>query len=366
LHYFEEGDADLFFGREALTVRLVTRVNECLSNTSEQARFLAIIGASGSGKSSILRAGLISALRHHQRLGTPAFGSPFDGNLHLITPTTRPLEALAITLTRKEEPLEATIQLVDELARDPRSLHLAACRSAQNHNSSHLLLVVDQFEELFSLCHDETQRQAFIDNLLYAATAPGPIIVIVSLRADFYAYCAPYQNLRMALSQNQEFIGAMNTAELRQAIEEPARFGGWELEPGLVDLLLREVGNEPGALPLLSHALLETWQRRRGRCLTLAGYAESGGVHGAIARTAETTFSQLASKQRAIARNIFLRLTELGEGTQDTRRRASLTELISDPQNVSLVLAVLKRLADARLDHRFERECRGGSRSSDP
>jgi WD40 repeat protein/DNA-binding SARP family transcriptional activator/energy-coupling factor transporter ATP-binding protein EcfA2 len=349
LHYFEEGDADLFFGREALTVRLVTRVNECLSNTSEQARFLAIIGASGSGKSSILRAGLIPALRHHQRSGTPAFGSPFDGNLHLITPTTRPLEALAITLTRKEEPLEATIQLVDELARDPRSLHLAACRSAQNHNSSHLLLVVDQFEELFSLCHDETQRQAFIDNLLYAATAPGPTIVIVSLRADFYAYCAPYQNLRMALSQNQEFIGAMNTAELRQAIEEPARFGGWELEPGLVDLLLREVGNEPGALPLLSHALLETWQRRRGRCLTLSGYAGSGGVHGAISRTAETTFNQLTSEQQSIARNIFLRLTELGEGTQDTRRRASLTELISDPQNVSLVLAVLKRLADARL-----------------
>jgi WD40 repeat protein/DNA-binding SARP family transcriptional activator len=349
LHYFEEDDADLFFGREALTARLVTRVNECLSDTSEQARFLSIIGASGSGKSSILRAGLISALRHNQRLGTPACESPFDGTLYLITPTACPLEALAITLTRKDESLEATTQLVDELARDPRSLHLAACRSAQKHNASHLLLVVDQFEELFSLCHDEAERQAFIDNLLYAATSPGPIMVIASLRADFYAHCAPYEDLRRVLSQNQEYIGAMNTAELRRAIEEPAQRGGWELEPGVVDLLLREVGNEPGALPLLSHALLETWQRRRGRRLTLAGYAESGGVHGAIARTAETTFSQLASKQRAIARNIFLRLTELGEGTQDTRRRASLTELIPNPQDAPLVQAVLKRLADARL-----------------
>ncbi|MBN1148610.1 MAG: AAA family ATPase, partial [Anaerolineales bacterium] len=349
LHYFDEDDADLFFGREELTARLVTRVNECMSEASEQARFLAIIGASGSGKSSILRAGLISALRHNERLGTPDFGSPFDRTLFLITPTARPLEALAIALTRKDESLEATTQLVDDLARDPRSLHLAACLRSQNHNAPHLLLVVDQFEELFSLCHDEAQRQAFIDNLLYAATSPGPIMVIASLRADFYAHCAPYENLRLVLSQSQEYIGAMSTAELRRAIEEPAHRGGWELEPGLVDLLLREVGNEPGALPLLSHALLETWQRRRGRCLTLAGYAESGGVHGAIARTAETTFNQLAFQQQAIARNIFLRLTELGEGTQDTRRRASLTELIPNPQDAPLVQAVLKQLADARL-----------------
>ncbi len=349
LHYFEEDDADLFFGREALTARLVTRVNECLSGTSEQARFLAIIGASGSGKSSILRAGLISALRHKQSPGGQDFALPFDGALYLITPTARPLEALAITLTRKDEPLEATTRLLDELARDPRSLHLAACRTVQNHNASHLLLLVDQFEELFSLCHDEAERQAFIDNLLYATTSPGPIMVVASLRADFYAHCAPYENLRLVLSQSQEYIGAMNTAELRRAIEEPARRGGWELEPGLVDLLLREVGNEPGALPLLSHALLETWQRRRGRRLTLAGYAEAGGVHGAIARTAETTFNQLTSEQQDIARNIFLRLTELGEGTQDTRRRASLTELIPNPQEAPLVQTVLKRLADARL-----------------
>jgi len=141
----------------------------------------------------------------------------------------------------------------------------------------------------------------------------------------------------------------MSAEELRRAIEEPARRGEWTFEPGLVDLFLRDAGDEPGALPLLSHALLETWQRRRGRTLTLAGYAESGGVRGAIARTAETTFNQLTREQQAVARKIFLRLTELGEGTQDTRRRAALTELIPRPEDAPAVQAVLKKLADARL-----------------
>lgn len=342
LQYFDEADADLFFGREELTARLVRRVSEYLSSAGEQARFLAIIGASGSGKSSILRAGLIPALKRGQT-------SMDSGAVHVITPTTHPLEALAVSLTHSDESLKATALLLDDLASDPRSLHLAASRAVQSQGLSYLLLVVDQFEELFSLCHDDSERQAFVDNLLYAATTPGPTVVVISLRADFYAHCAPYENLRQALCQQQEYIGAMSADELRQAIEEPARRGRWELEPGLVDLLLREVGNEPGALPLLSHSLLETWQRRRGRCLTLAGYGESGGVHGAISRTAETTFNQLPPKQQAIARNIFLRLTELGEGTQDTRRRATLSELITRPQDAPLVQAVLKRLADARL-----------------
>jgi WD40 repeat protein/DNA-binding SARP family transcriptional activator len=342
LQYFDEGDADLFFGREELTARLASRVSEYLSSAGEQARLLAIIGASGSGKSSILRAGLIPTLKRGQT-------SMDSGAVRVITPTAHPLEALALSLTHSDQSLKATTLLLDDLARDPRSLHLAASRAVQSQVLSYLLLVVDQFEELFSMCHDNSERQAFVDNLLYAATTPGPTAVVISLRADFYAHCAPYENLRQALCQQQEYIGAMSADELRQAIEEPARRGRWELEPGLVDLLLREVGNEPGALPLLSHALLETWRRRRGRCLTLAGYGESGGVHGAIARTAETTFNQLPPKQQAIARNIFLRLTELGEGTQDTRRRATLSELITRPQDAPLVQAVLKRLADARL-----------------
>ena len=141
----------------------------------------------------------------------------------------------------------------------------------------------------------------------------------------------------------------MTAGELHRAVEEPARQAAWEFEPGLVDLLLRDVGGEPGALPLLSHALLETLLRRRGRRLTLAGYSESGSVQGAIARTTETTLNQLSSEQQTIARNIFLRLTELGEGTQDTSRRVELSELIAGPQDGVAVQTVLKRLADARL-----------------
>ncbi|RPJ20454.1 MAG: WD40 repeat domain-containing protein, partial [Chloroflexi bacterium] len=176
--------------------------------------------------------------------------------------------------------------------------------------------------------------------------------LVITLRADFYAHCAGYVQLRQALADQQEYIGAMNDDELQRAIEEPARRGRWELEPGLVDLLLHDVGHEPGALPLLSHALLETWQRRQGRMLTLSGYASSGGVRGAIAETAEAVFAdQFTSEQRTIARRIFLRLTELGDetATGDTRRRATFTELILKPEETDTTQTVLKALADARL-----------------
>jgi WD40 repeat protein len=141
----------------------------------------------------------------------------------------------------------------------------------------------------------------------------------------------------------------MDSKALRRTIEEPARLGGWSFEPGLVDLILDDVGDEPGALPLLSHALLETWRQRRGHTLTFASYVDSGGVRGAIARTAETTYEQLTLDQQAITRSIFLRLTELGEDTQDTRRRAELSEFLVHRGESPAVEDVLEKLADARL-----------------
>ena len=222
-----------------------------------------------------------------------------------------------------------------------------------------VFLGVDQFEELFTLCRDETERQAFIDNLMTAASQPdGCVCVVLTLRADFYAQCAPYPALRQALANQQEYIGPMSAADLRRAIEEPARRGGWELEPGLVDVLLKDLGAdslhlaEPGALPLLSHALLETWQRRRGRTLTISGYLATGGVRGAIAETAEVVFQdEFDAHQQGIARSIFLRLTELGddEVPAETRRRATFAELIHKPEDAAAVREVLTRLADARL-----------------
>ncbi|MGE5642405.1 MAG: BTAD domain-containing putative transcriptional regulator, partial [Byssovorax cruenta] len=345
LQYFEEVDSDLFFGRELLTAKLVNRLRE--------SHFLSVVvGASGSGKSSLVRAGLVPALKNGRKLIGDAKlpeGSS-DWQIHIITPTAHPLQALATELTRESESVTATATLLDDFTNEPRSLSLFLQRKNPN---THTLLVVDQFEELFTLCRDEFEREAFIDNLLSAiATDGGRITLVITLRADFYAHLAQYPELRDAVAKQQEYIGPMTIEELRRAIEEPAKRGHWEFEPGLVDLILRDVGDEPGALPLLSHALLETWKRRAGHTLTLKGYADAGGVHGAIAHTAESVYQTLSTEEQTIARNIFLRLTELGEGTEDTRRRASFAELMSSAENSgepSEVRAVLNILAGARL-----------------
>ncbi|MBI5032479.1 MAG: helix-turn-helix domain-containing protein [Chloroflexi bacterium] len=309
LLFFDEADADWFFGREALTARLVERVNVLASHCP---RLLAIFGASGSGKSSIVRAGLSVTLK---RAGWDA---------RVFTPTAQPLKTLEANLERDTLPL---------------------------------LLIVDQFEEVFTLCRDETARAAFIEKLLTVAKASdNGIAIVLALRADFYSHCAQYPQLRQAIAAQQEYIGQMTREELRRAIEEPAKRGGWEFEPGLVDLMLSDVGaggaqdQEPGALPLLSHALLATWEHRRGRTFTLAGYRAAGGVQRAIAETAESVFTdQLNQAQQHLARDIFLRLTELGEGTEDTRRRANLTELVPRAEEAAHTRAVLNTLADARL-----------------
>ncbi len=238
----------------------------------------------------------------------------------------------------------AATSIMDDMARDSRSLNLFLKGVVKSAGSSRILLVIDQFEELFTLSRSEKERSAFIENLLTAASEPdGPAVVVITLRADFYAFCAGYPMLREALASRQEYIGTMSDTELRRAIEEPAQRARWELEPGLVDLLLHDVGHEPGALPLLSHALLETWQRRRGRTMTMSGYAASGGVRGAIAETAETIFAdQFSAEQQAIARRIFIRLTELGDKTStgDTRRRAAYRELILKPEEEMLTKIV--------------------------
>lgn len=346
LNYFDEADADLFVGRETLTATLVERIlSLTLRGRADETRFLAVVGASGSGKSSLVRAGLVPAMRWNKET--------VGWHIHILTPTAHPLESLARTLGHETNSVTATAKLMEELGRDPHSLQVFANERISLGNEARFLLVVDQFEEVFALCHSEEERAAFIDNLLTAASETnGPVVIVIALRADFYAACANYPQLREALANYQEYIGAMNDDEIRRAIEEPAQSGHWEFEPGLVDVLLHDVGHEPGALPLLSHALFETWQRRRGRSMTLSGYASSGGVRGAIAETAETVFAdQFTNEQRAIARRIFLRLTELGDEASAayTRRRASFDELILKPEEASTTHDVLKTLADARL-----------------
>ncbi|MBP7693069.1 MAG: CHAT domain-containing protein [Anaerolineales bacterium] len=346
LAYYTEADADQFYGREALTAKLVGKLR--------QSRLLpVIVGASGSGKSSVVRAGVVPALRRGTALADgsrPPEGSP-AWPIHIFTPTAQPLDALAAALTVGQS-TQATLELMRDLALDPRTLHLYALKYMQARpGANRWLLIVDQFEEVFTLCKDEPERRAFIDNLLYAAADEnaGPTVVMLVFRADFYAHCAQYENLRRAVSTNQEYVGPMNREELRRAIEAPAAAGGWEFEPGLVDQILREMGEEPGALPLMQHALLETWQRRRGHTLTLRGYVEAGGIRGAIAQTAEAVYTSLPADEQLAARRIFLRLVELGEGTQDTRRRALRTELAPQPADEPLVERVLQTLIGNRL-----------------
>ena len=348
LRCFDETDAELFFGREALTQLLLERLAERLESAP---RFLAVVGASGSGKSSVVRAGLIPALRWQP----PSSGWP----VITLTPTAHPLEALAAALAREARQGPEVQRSVYELARDPAFLPDSLRRVAQAARADHAILIVDQFEELFTLCRSAPEQSAFVDSLAAVAAHSGlRAAVVIVLRADFYAHCARFASLRQALSQHQEYIGPMTNTELRRVIVAPAQHGHWEFEPGLVDLMLQDVGAlgghtpEPGALPLLSHALLAVWQRRRGRMMTLGGYTASGGVRGAIAETAEAVFhDRLDVEQRGIARQIFLRLTELGgeAAAADTRRRASLAELVIRPADREAVQAVLITLADARL-----------------
>jgi len=314
LLYFDETDTDLFFGREVLTEHLAKHVMALAMDASN--RFLAVVGASGSGKSSLVRAGLAVALK---RAGW---------DVRVFNPTTNPLRIL-----------ETNLSLI------------------RKNGIERALILVDQFEEVFTLCRDEIERIAFIEKLLSSAKDKSKkITVVIALRADFYSHCAQYPLLRQAVAAEQEYIGQMTAQELRRAIEEPAKRGGWEFEPGLVDVLLNDIGAqgtsepEPGALPLLSHALLATWERRSGRTFTLDGYRTSGGVRGAIAETAESVFNdQLNQSQQELARDVFLRLTELGEGTEDTRRRAGLNELVRQSAEAAQLRAVLNTLAEARL-----------------
>ena len=343
LQYYDTDDADRFFGREALTADLVGYLRDH--------DFLAVIGASGSGKSSLVRAGIVPALSSGAPLadGTLPPSHSNSWPVYIFTPTARPLRALAAELSDNSHSTAQQSTLMNELAQAHQTLALFAARLAAQADTDRVLLVVDQFEELFTLCERDSERQAFLHNLLTASASDGSATVIITLRADYYHRCAEFADLRAMLEQNQRYIGVMLPEELQAAIEEPAKRGGWSFEAGLVDQLLGSVVNEPGALPLLSHALLETWNRRQGRQMTFTGYHDAGGVRGAIASRADAEFTDLTDDEQAIAKRIFLRLTDLDEEAADTRRRVDRDELLNSVEESEEVDAVLQTLVNARL-----------------
>ena len=250
---------------------------------------------------------------------------------------------------------------------DETRLHLAV-RMALGSDSEdrRLVIVVDQFEEVFTLQPNDAKsiqasrsfnelsqldpgvkhRKAFIDNLMYAATiAGGKTIVLLTMRADFYGKCASFSNLAAALSEHQDLVGPMTTAELREVIERPAQLVGLELERGLTEMLLRDMAYQPGALPLLQHALWELWQQRQGRRLTIAAYESIGGLEGALEKQANEVFETFTADEKEVCRRIFLRLTQPGEGSEDTKRRVAISQIGDSPATK----AVIQRLMNVRL-----------------
>ncbi|MDQ1017991.1 WD40 repeat protein [Streptomyces afghaniensis] len=223
------------------------------------------------------------------------------------------------------------------------------------------VVIVDQFEETFTLCPDEAERRAFV-KVLHAACspagdgAPAPAVVVLGIRADFYEQCLRYPELADALQHRHMVLGPLTTAELREAVTGPAKAVGLELEPGLAELIVREVSadgprgaHDAGVLPLLSHALLATWQRRKAGRLTLAGYRAAGGIQGAVAATAERAWSGLDPAARTAARLLLLRLVRLGEDTQATRRRGTRRQLAEESADPGKTEESLEALVRARL-----------------
>lgn len=341
-------DARYFFGREQLTGQLVTRLAGQLPSTG----LLVVVGPSGSGKSSLLRAGFIPALD----AGLPGVPGSRAWPRLVFTPGAHPLAALADRLAGPAG--ELADDLRTRLAADPAELAKVAHEVSRRHArvaedaGRRLVLVADQFEEVFTTCEDAGERRAFIDALCTAAESAA--LVVLGLRADFYSQCAAEPRLVEALQHHQVIVTPMTNDELRAAIERPAEQASLLLEPGLVDLMLRDLrssdGAEPatgnGGLPLLSHALLATWQQRDGAVLTLAGYEATGGIWSAVTLTAEGLYAGLTESERETARLLLLRMVRLGEGgAEDTRRRVRLTELAT----ADAVTRVLTAFADARL-----------------
>ncbi|MFF4417860.1 hypothetical protein ACFYY8_35495 [Streptosporangium sp. NPDC001559] len=325
---FRSEDADRFFGRERLVAELRARL--------ARRRLVALFGTSGAGKSSLLRAGLLPRRR--------AEGG--QGPVALFTPGPRPLEECAIQLARLTGDTPGGLR--DELADGPLGLHRVVRRAlADRPEQAELLLVVDQFEEVFTLCDDETERGRFVAALVTAAGADDSRCrVVLGVRADFYAHCTRHPDLVEAFADAQLAVGPMTTDELRRAVVQPAVRAGCTVETALLTAVVAQVNGQAGTLPSLSHALLETWRRRRGNALTLAGFQAAGGLHGALAQTAESLYAAFGPRRQRLVKSLFLRLTALGEGTEDTKRPVFRRELDQDDPDTPVVL---ERLAAARL-----------------
>ncbi|TDV56240.1 helix-turn-helix domain-containing protein [Actinophytocola oryzae] len=313
---FQPADAPWFFGREEATARLMAGL---AALHEAGGGLLTVVGASGSGKSSLLRAGMIAAIGD-----LPA---PAGRRVELLTPGADPVAAVAGALSADPEALRA----------DPALCAADHARETAEVTGAPLVLVVDQFEELFTACGDEPDRQAFVAALGAAGSPRGGALVVIGLRADFYPRVLRYPPLLAAVQDNQLAVGPMTVPELRRAIVEPAHRASLEVEDGLVELVLRELAPaggdgapDAGVLPLLSHALYATWAHAAGGRLTAEDYTATGGIGGAVRASADSVYDKLPEPRRVLARRMFLCLVQFGDDTVDTRRRVPMSRLVTE------------------------------------
>jgi WD40 repeat protein/class 3 adenylate cyclase len=299
---FDESDAAYFYGRERLVGELAAR--------TVGMGLLGVVGPSGSGKSSVVMAGLLPSLAAGLLPGSARWQHA------VLRPGEQPVDALDAAL----------------LGRRP---------------AERLVLVVDQFEEIFTTTANEAKRAAFVGRLVELARDPEDAVVVVTIRADYTGHCAPYPELAELLASNLVLVGPMTPDELRRAIELPARRVGLRVESSLGEALVQEVGEEAGGLPLLSTALVELWKAREGGWLRRQAYELTGGVRGAVSRLAEASYGQLSQPEREAARTVLLRLVGEGEGEAAVRRRASVSEFDIDREPTTT--AVLSRFTEDRL-----------------
>lgn len=353
LEFFDEAHAEYFFGRENLTDQLIEKLRV--------GNFVAVAGASGSGKSSLVRAGLIHTLRQ---------GKKFSGSdrwrIQLISPTDQPLKSLATAFVN---PKDSAIDRAGQLRRAETLLqsggtglaHLvrASLMSAKHGRNSRLLLIIDQFEEVFTLCQGlqaERDRHSFFNSLITALREMGDCFsVVVVLRADFFGKYSLYSGLAEQIEQHLVTVTPLTYEQIKASIIKPADKAGIVCEPNLIYNILLDVVGAPGELPLLQYTLLELWQQRQpdpdgGRArLTLDAYNELGGVRGTLQKRANDLFYSLTHDEQRVAKRVFIALTQIGDGTEDTRRRISKAELVSPWFPAELVERVLEKLVTAKL-----------------
>jgi hypothetical protein len=352
LRAFTGDDAHDFFGRDTLINELTTTLEGTLSSEvkyQQCARLLAVVGSSGSGKSSVVMAGLLPRLREGRLPGSEQWVY-----LDPIVPGARPIEALTLALS-EHLPDKSLRAIREDLEDDAaRGLHLLATKLAKRPGTK-VVLLVDQFEELFTQTPSEDERRHFLDLLVTATTEPhGSVIVLLTLRADFYDRPLAYPALGQLIPSHQMVVLPMSIHELREVIEKPAALSDVRLtfEGDLVGDLLFEVQGQVGALPLLQFTLDQLFQRRSGSQLTLSSYRELGGVKGALIRKAEETYAALPSDEhRTLARALFVRLIDPGASEQDTtRRRAALSEFsLPEARQTRLLQEVIDAFIVARL-----------------